>query len=266
MTWQEFPLVAGGTIGFWSLGVGLGTITRKSALLNNLSKIFLFVGSLIIISFLGSLWNSLERPPLRTMGETRLWYATLLPLVGFLVQYRWGIRWLSMYCIGLASIFLLINLSNPETYDKTLMPALQSVWFVPHVIVYMISYALLAASSIVAFHGLYLRHKRKSTVGSLRLADQLVTLGYSFLTAGLLFGALWAKEAWGHYWTWDPKEIWAFLTWISYLIYLHFRHYHHNSQRFVLGFLAFSFLVLLICWFGVNYLPSANYSVHTYTQ
>jgi len=266
MTWQEFPLIVGGSIGFWTLGVGFGSFRRNSVLWNQLSKIFLFIGSLIIISFLVLLWNSLDRPPLRTLGETRLWYATLLPFVGFLVQYRWGIKWLTTYCVALASVFLLINLTNPETYDKTLMPALQSIWFVPHVIVYMVSYALLAASSLVAFRGLYLQYGSKSTVSSLRLADQLVILGYSFLTAGLLFGALWAKEAWGHYWTWDPKETWAFLTWISYLIYLHVRHYHQNAARLKLGFLAFSFIVLLICWFGVNYLPSAQYSVHTYTE
>ena len=166
MTWQEFPLIVGGSIGFWTLGVGFGSFRRKSVLWNQLSKLFLSIGSLIIISFLVLLWSSLDRPPLRTLGETRLWYATLLPFVGFLVQYRWGIKWLTTYCVGLASVFLLINLTNPETYDKTLMPALQSIWFVPHVIVYMVSYALLAAFWLVAFRGLYLQYRGKSIISS----------------------------------------------------------------------------------------------------
>jgi len=266
MTWQEFPFFVGGSIGCWSLGIGLGVAARKSLWLKQASKALLFTGTLLIIFFLSMLWLALERPPLRTLGETRLWYAALLPLVGYLMEYRWGIRWLTTYCVGLASLFLLINLAHPEIYDKTLMPALQSIWFIPHVVVYMVAYALLAASSLVAFHGLYLQFKHRNMDRSLELADQLVLLGYSFLTMGLLFGALWAKEAWGHYWSWDPKETWAFLTWIAYLVYLHLRHHHPNATRMRLSFLAMSFVVLLICWFGVNYLPSASYSVHTYSQ
>ena len=101
---------------------------------------------------------------------------------------------------------------------------------------------------------------------TLKLADNLVYIGFAFLTLGLLFGALWAKEAWGHYWTWDPKEVWAFLTWMGYLIYIHYRHFHPQKTKQALGILALAFIVLLVCWFGVNYLPVANTSVHTYTQ
>ena len=55
------------------------------------------------------------------------------------------------------------------------------------------------------------------------LCDNLVYVGMAFLTIGMLFGALWAKEAWGHYWNWDPKETWAAATWLGYLIYIHYR-------------------------------------------
>lgn len=266
MTWNEFPYVVGGAIGLWSTGIGFSAFAARYRPGVVLSRIFYGVGTATVISFIVLLWLGLERPPLRTLGETRLWYAALLPLVGFIVHYRWGIKWLSIYCVGLASMFLFINLMNPDAYDKTLMPALQSPWFVPHVIVYMISYALLAGSSVVGFHGLYAAYKGKPGNGTLHLADQLVTVGYAFLTAGLLFGALWAKEAWGHYWTWDPKETWAFLTWISYLIYIHIRHSKKDAEKFALAYLALSFVVLLVCWFGVNYLPSASFSVHTYTN
>jgi len=67
--------------------------------------------------------------------------------------------------------------------------------------------------------------------------DQLVKIGYVFLTFGLLFGALWAKEAWGHYSTWDPKETWAFITWLGYLVYLHHKYNHKektdNEKEFI---------------------------------
>ena len=146
------------------------------------------------------------------------------------------------------------------------MPALQSPWFVPHVIVYIFSYALLAASSLVAVFGLYQLYFKSLELTTLKLADNLVYIGFAFLTFGLLFGALWAKEAWGHYWTWDPKETWAFLTWLSYLIYLHFRFYQPKKVKAPLWTLSLAFVVLLVCWFGINYLPSAQNSVHVYAR
>jgi ABC-type transport system involved in cytochrome c biogenesis permease subunit len=214
--------------------------------------------------FVVMLWLHLDRPPLRTLGETRLWYSLFLPLVGLITYLRWRYKWFLSYAIILASLFLMINYMHPETYSKTLMPALQSPWFVPHVIVYIFSYALLAASSLVAVKGLYQLYYREINMSVLKLADNLVYIGFSFLTMGLLFGALWAKEAWGHYWTWDPKETWAFLTWLSYLGYMHFRHFQPRKVKTPLWALSVAFIVLLICWFGINYLPSAANSVHVY--
>jgi ABC-type transport system involved in cytochrome c biogenesis permease subunit len=203
---------------------------------------------------------------LRTLGETRLWYSVFLPLVGIITYFRWNYRWFITYSLLLSILFLMINYLHPETYEKTLMPALQSPWFVPHVIVYIFSYALLAASSLVAIKGLYELYFREFDRNTLHLADNLVYIGFSFLTMGLLFGALWAKEAWGHYWTWDPKETWAFLTWLAYLVYMHFRTFQPRTTMAPLWMLGLAFIILLICWFGINYLPSAQNSVHVYSQ
>jgi ABC-type transport system involved in cytochrome c biogenesis permease subunit len=81
----------------------------------------------------------------------------------------------------------------------------------------------------------------------------------------MLFGALWAKEAWGHYWTWDPKETWAAITWVSYLVYIHLRLSKPLKYKTALIIMLFSFLFLQMCWYGINYLPSAKgNSVHVY--
>ena len=203
---------------------------------------------------------------MRTLGETRLWYSFFLPVIGILTYFRWNYKWFLSYSIGLAGLFLFINYSNPETYDKTLMPALQSPWFVPHVIVYIFSYALLAASSLVAVKGIYQVYVGRFEQKTINLADNLVYIGFSFLTLGLIFGAMWAKEAWGHYWTWDPKETWAFLTWLGYLVYMHFRYFQPKRINTSLWTLSLAFVVLLIAWFGINYLPSAQNSVHVYSN
>lgn len=96
------------------------------------------------------------------------------------------------------------------------------------------------------------------------MAHYLALLGFVLLTFGLIFGALWAKEAWGHYWTWDPKETWAFISWLAYLGYLHLVACKTDPRK-LQWYLGLAFFVLLVCWFGVNYLPSAQNSVHTYS-
>ena len=111
------------------------------------------------------------------------------------------------------------------------MPALQSPWFIPHLIVYMAGYAMLAMAALMAVYLLFRwpvgaghdgsRHSRldrESPEREMGIADNLVYVGLAFLTFGMLFGALWAKEAWGHYWAWDPKETWAAITWLCYLL------------------------------------------------
>jgi ABC-type transport system involved in cytochrome c biogenesis permease subunit len=228
------------------------------------------LGPIILGLFIAFLWVQLDRPPMRTLGETRLLYSFFLPIIGVLMYLRWGFRWILAYATGMTVLFLLINGLNPENFSKSLMPALVSPWFVPHVVVYIFSYAILAASALVGVRGLWLTYMqpnmRKEAREVLKTGDQLVYIGYGFLTLGLLFGALWAKEAWGHYWTWDPKETWAFITWALYLVYIHYRIQHKANRKQAFWILAVAFVFLMICWVGVNYLPSASTSVHTYTN
>ena len=229
--------------------------------------VFLIVlGWASIVVFTVSLWIQLERPPMRTLGETRLWYAVFLPVIGLILYGKWRYTWLLVYTVAMAELFLLINFFNPETYSKTLMPALQSVWFIPHVLVYLVAYAVLAVSSFVAIKSIWLHIKNKQDSKLIYIADNLVYIGFAFLTLGLLFGALWAKQAWGHYWTWDPKEVWAFLTWMGYLIYIHYRYFNPKKSKQASYILAVAFIILLLCWFWVNYSPIAQNSIHTYTR
>lgn len=223
------------------------------------------VGSAIFFAFIVGMWLSLERPPMRTMGETRLWYSFFLSMAGVAVYLRWRYKWILSFSTMMSVVFICINLFKPEIHDKTLMPALQSVWFVPHVIVYMFAYALLGAVALFALY-LWLRSSRREpTDDEMSMCDNLVRIGWSFLTLGMIMGALWAKQAWGDYWTWDPKETWAAATWLSYLMYLHLRPILRKDYHTAFAVILFSFLLLQMCWYGINYLPSAQgVSVHTY--
>lgn len=258
MGWNNFYLFAGLATLFWFLGA-LFSLNKKyrpcwSILLSG-------CGIVIFGTFIALLWHSLERPPLRTMGETRLWYSFFLALSGLITYIRWRYRWILTFTTTMSVLFIAINLLKPEIHDKTLMPALQSIWFIPHVTVYMFAYSVLGCAFLIALIGLW-----KKQITYLSVADTLVVTGIAFLSIGMLLGSIWAKEAWGNYWSWDPKETWALITWLSYLAYLHLRLKPRHHPRYAYLLLVVSFMALQMCWYGVNYLPAAKQSIHTYSR
>nr|YP_010967085.1 cytochrome c biogenesis protein [Opuntia pycnantha]WNM93385.1 cytochrome c biogenesis protein [Opuntia pycnantha] len=94
---------------------------------------------------------------------------------------------------------------------------------------------------------------------------RVISLGFFFLTTGILSGAVWANEAWGSYWNWDPKETWAFITWTLFAIYLHVRT-NKNLQSADSAIVAFiGFLIIWICYFGVNLLGIGLHSYGSFT-
>ena len=183
--------------------------------------------------------------------------------------------WAYLALAVFASLFAYFFFDSYNT--KTLVPALQSPWFAPHVFVYIFAYTLLGVAVIIAILPPKLGGHRGLNKGmsdassdpqppNLGGLDSLVYVSLAFLTIGMLFGALWAKEAWGHYWSWDPKETWAAITWLAYLIYIHYRQLPRHQKRLALWMLIVSFVLLQMCWWGINYLPSAQgSSVHTYS-
>ena len=176
---------------------------------------------------------------------------------------RWKYKWLFGFSFLLSLVFVCILFGGPIR-SKTPMPALQSPWFTPHVFAYMFAYLLLGAAAVMAVYLLWFS-KRGIGRREMDLCDCLTYVGLAFMTLGILSGAIWAKAAWGDYWTWDPKETWAAATWFSYLGYVHFRLGRPSAYRKAFIGLLVSFLFLQMCWYGINYLPSAQgVSVHTY--
>lgn len=258
ISWDNFYIFASIAIVLWTCGACLALFSKEKSK----SSILLTVaGTLVFALFIIGFWHSLQRPPLRTMGETRLWYSFFMSISGLLTYLRWKYRWIMLFSTIVSAVFALINLFKPEIHDQSLMPALQSFWFVPHVTVYMFSYSVLGCAFILACIGLF-HHKEQY----LEAADKLVYTGTAFLTLGMLTGSIWAKAAWGNYWSWDPKETWAAITWAGYLLYIHLRLSPIRKPRLLYTVLILSFLTLQMCWYGVNYLPAAQQSVHLYNR
>ncbi|HBG79108.1 MAG TPA: cytochrome C assembly protein, partial [Porphyromonadaceae bacterium] len=219
MTWDHFIFFAIPSVLLWTVASAWALRRPKKTL----PALFTVLGLGVFFSFILGMWISLERPPLRTMGETRLWYSFFLPVAGLITYQRWGYKWILSFSTILSAVFIVVNIAKPDIHNKVLMPALQSPWFAPHVIIYMFSYAILGAVTLVALYYLFREEKLQDKERIMDMTDNLVYVGVAFVTMGMLMGAIWAKEAWGHYWSWDPKETWAAATWLGYLVYIHYR-------------------------------------------
>ena len=253
--WNIFPIFA-------IVAAALGVTSFVAALFNRkyLAQWMIRGAVGVMLLFILQLWILLERPPMRTMGETRLWYSAFLFICGAFAYRRWGYSWLLGFATMMATVFMAINCFKPEIHDQSLMPALQSVWFIPHVSIYIFSYALLGCATLMALYSL---------LGKKDVDDALQSLtwgGVAFFTIGMLTGALWAKEAWGEYWSWDAKESWAAATWMLYLLSMHLPRLGYSSKRVRAVVMVIAFISLQMCWYGVNYLPSATESVHVYNR
>lgn len=262
-SWETFPIFAWAAVGCWvfsSFASFFVKKEKKSAFFSTKSVLFVyFAGVLICAAFIVGVWASVGRPPLQTKGETRLWFSFFLSLIGGLIFLFWRYRAMLSFTTAMSSLFLLLNLFKPSLQTQELMPILQSIWFIPHVTIYMCSYAFLGASFLLALLFIFTRNEPL-----LRHCDKLVTIGLGCFTIGLLLGMIWAKAAWGNFWSWDAKESWALATWLVYSFYLRYRAglAARKSVSVLLLFLAF--FCLQICWWGVNYLPNVRDGLHLY--
>ena len=154
MIWDYFIYFAIASVVLWLAGALAAWKGRMVPALAATS-----IGLCVFLAYILVMWVTLERPPMRTMGETRLWYSFFLPLAGIIVYARWRYQWILSFSTILATVFIGINVFKPEIHTKAMMPALQSPWFAPHVIVYMFAYALFGAAALMAAYLLVKAHR-----------------------------------------------------------------------------------------------------------
>jgi len=202
---------------------------------------------------------------------------------------------MALGCVAFASFALPDRLQSASP----LVPALRSSWLVMHVSVIMLSYAALLVGSLLSVAVLFTDRNqqlelRSSSIGSggfrqaslasdgpgamaaplnlssvnLSLAEQLdslsyrtITVGFLLLSVGLVSGAVWANEAWGSWWSWDPKETWALICWLVYAAYLHTRLIRGWQGRRPAIVASVGLVVIAVCYIGVNLL---GIGLHSY--
>ena len=139
-------------------------------------------------------------------------------------------------------------------------PALQSVWFVPHILAYMIAYSLCAVACILTVTSFFHKNDRPRLDAG---TYSLVCAAFPFMTMGMLWGAIWANDIWGAFWSFDAKENWALVTWLMYAVYLHFRR-HGQLKKFAKIFVVLGFICIVITMLFVNVMGGS--SQHSYSM
>lgn len=198
-------------------------------------------------------------PPLGNMYQVQVVLSLcFLPLFA-LLAVREKLGWTGLYFAFASALPLIGAVFMDKQVSWKRMPALQSGWFVPHVLAYMVSYALCAVAFILLFRLLIFKTRREEIR---RAVYHILRTAFPFMTFGMLSGALWAEEAWGQYWSWDAKEVWSLITWGLYLIYFHLRKSEWSRNADWAHLLAF--LALLTTFFLVNLLPRLGSLLHSY--
>jgi len=213
--------------------------------------------------------------PVSNLYEVFILLFCITGIVYLAMERRYQVRALGAFVMALVSagVFFGIWLSAHGHADiKPLVPALQSYWMKIHVPMNFIGYGSFAVACGAGMAYLF-RHWLEGRGGSARLLelfptldqlDQLaykaVAIGFPAFTLATILGAAWAAEAWGGYWSWDPKETWALIVWLVYGAYLHARVSHGWQGKALAWWVVAGFLVTIFCFLGVNMYLSGLHS------
>lgn len=207
----------------------------KTERVGRLGSAFMLIAALLLLAGVIFRGISANRVPWGNMYEFSITGALSFSLAYLFALVKYKMRWLALP----ASIAMLITLGTAVTLlyrpSAPLVPALKSTWLVIHVSAAIISGGVFLLANFIA--GTYLildRYEQKGArpiwmqkLPSLESLDnfsyRLIALVFPLWTFSVIAGAIWAEAAWGRYWGWDPKETWAFITWVAYAAYLHAR-------------------------------------------
>jgi len=211
-------------------------------------------------------WWHAGQPPFGNMYHVQIFLALCFLPLYLVLRRRAEHAWLAPHFAMASCVPMIGVLFMERNLQWRRMPALQSPWFVPHVFSYMVSYALLTVAFAVVLSGLALllcRRDREFLERCRKAAYAVTLMAFPLLTFGLLSGALWAEEAWGVYWSWDPKETWSLITWTLYIIYFHAR-LSPRTRKVEAAAHLLAFAALVTTFVFVNLLPKFGGSNHSY--
>jgi|GEM_PF-92701 len=250
----------------------------------------IILSNVLLIVLLCNRWKESGHFPLSNLYESLMFLSWSFTVLHLFIENLTNYHTTSNQNIGkfigaittpsalFTNAFATFTLPKEMQGSSSLVPALQSNWLMMHVTVMIISYAALIIGSLLSiayliitiqFHSnsdtnnnknMGLPNSSTSALTLDNLSYRILGIGFPFLTIGILSGAVWANEAWGSYWSWDPKETWAFLTWLVYAIYLHTRLNKGWEGKKPAIIASFGFIVTWICYLGVNLIGEGLHS------
>lgn len=206
--------------------------------------------------------------PVSNLYEVFILFAVITAIIYLFYERRYQTRSLGgfvLLVISAAVVFQLWYAFEKQAHEiQPLVPALQSYWMKIHVPANFVGYGAFAMAAMIGVAFLLVSWRQAKnpngslveTMPSLAVMDELmyksIALGFAFFTLATILGALWAAEAWGGYWSWDPKETWALIVWLNYAAWLHMRMTKGWSGRPMAWWAVIGLFVTLFAFVGVN--------------
>ena len=263
----ESAVGAGGTAVLTRTEVATEAPGRRSANIG-MSLTWLATGLLLIGVILRGVWA--ERVPWGNMYEFSISSALGILIVFLILSLRSDVRWLGLFVV--IPVLLTLGLAVTVLYTEAaqLVPALKSYWLVIHVSAAIVcggAFTIAGASAGLALlRGWRERvavaqgrptadvmHRLPSVQALETFTYRIIAFSFPLWTFAVVSGAIWAEAAWGRYWGWDPKETWAFITWVVYAAYLHARSTRGWRENRASWIAILGLVTFLINYFGVNF-------------
>nr|YP_010759883.1 cytochrome c heme attachment protein [Cuscuta chinensis]WEY29831.1 cytochrome c heme attachment protein [Cuscuta chinensis] len=243
--------------------------------LSDLSDRGMFVTFFCLTAFLFTHSISSGHFPLSNLSESFIFISWSLFFIQKIPYLKHNTKFLSKITnssVNFIQVFATSYFLKEIQKDSLLVPVLQSEWLIMHVGMMVMSYAALLCGSLLSVAFMIITFRKKpnfffkinssfymNNYYKIQFSQELdfwsyriISLGFSFLTIGLVSGAVWANETWGSYWSWDPKETWSFITWLVFTIYLHIRRDTKFDSTKSAIVASIGFFIIWICYFGVN--------------
>lgn len=248
----------------------------KLTIVKNLCWVGVIASNVLLFLLLGFRWLNSGYFPLSNLYESLLFLDWCLLFILIVIEIKSKTKLIGAIMLPITLLvisFASLILPEPMQSAAPLVPALQSNWLMMHVSMMMLSYSTLILGSLLSILFLVLTNTKKfnsfnnEKTSQKQLLESIdnwsyrtIGLGFPFLTIGIIAGAVWANEAWGSYWSWDPKETWALITWLVFAAYIHARLTQGwiGKKAAILG--SVGFIVVWICYLGVNFLGQGLHS------
>ena len=228
----------------------------------------------IALRWIESYRMGIGHAPLTNMYESLVFFVWCTTLLYLVLEFRFKTRVMGAFVMPFVAVAMAYASLSARIDDQIspLIPALQSNWLIAHVVTCFIGYGAFAVSGgLGVMYLLKQRNEGKKQTNSILaglpplptiddLTHKTISFGVMWLSAGIITGAVWANEAWGTYWSWDPKETWSIITWFLYALTLHARFTRGWRGQRIAWLSILGFLAVFFTYFGVNFLLSGLHS------